>query len=156
MRRRGYPRQVNDAAPASIKKADTLSEAEPNSGQTKATSTLIISYCLDEGTARAVGSGPKNPGWTTLVDASLVLMEACSLHSTLRFHSLHKGVPYKTRSQVLSHQQDDSSVDPNHIGVIPVLERIECVYEPVFSPGRRVAGSDRLQNAHGSCRQERQ
>src|ERR1035437_6342468 len=98
----------------------------------------------------------KTPGKNDSSDVSLVFMEPCSLHSTLRFRGLHKGVPDKPASQILSHQQDDSSVNANHIGIIPVLEGIEGVYEPVLGPIRGIAASDGIQNTHCGCRQEGQ
>ena len=77
-----------------------------------------------------------------------VFVEPRPLHSTLRFRGLHKGVPDKPASQILSHQQGDSSVITDYIGIIPVLEGIEGVYEAILGPSRGIAGSDGVQNAH--------
>ncbi len=76
-------------------------------------------------------------------------MEARTLHSTLRFCRLHEGLPDKAGAQIFGHQQDDARVDPDYIGVIPVLEGIECVDESVFIPGRRITASNCLQHAQG-------
>ena len=81
-------------------------------------------------------------------------MESCPLHSTLRLRGFHERVPDKPGSQIFSHQQNDSSVDADHVGIIPVLEGIEGIHEPVLGSRLRVTVSYRLQNMHGGVGQE--
>ena len=88
-------------------------------------------------------------------NAQLILMESGSFHSTLRFRGLHECFPYKTGAQIFRHQQDDSSINSDHIGVIPVLQRIERVHEAVLGPGRWIASLDGPQDLHCGRGQKR-
>lgn len=63
------------------------------------------------------------------------ILEAGYLHAAAGFIVLHKLFPDKTGAHVFRHQQRDAGVDAQHVGVVPVGERIEGVDETVFAPG---------------------
>src|SRR5215469_13102502 len=73
-----------------------------------------------------------------LVPKVLLLMEACPLHPALCLRALHECVPYEARPEILRHHQDDPRINPDHISIVPVLQRIESIDEPVLRPCRRV------------------
>src|SRR6201989_2180547 len=76
-------------------------------------------------------------------------MEASPLHSTLGLRTLHECFPHKPGPQVLCHQQNDPRVDPDHVGIIPVLQGIEGINESVLGPCRGIFVADVLQYTQG-------
>ena len=61
-------------------------------------------------------------------------METCSGHSAFHIFVLHELFPHKTGAMILGHQHSDPEIDAEHVGVIPVRERIESIAETVLGP----------------------
>ena len=61
---------------------------------------------------------------------------------------LHERIPDKTGALVLGHQHGNSEIDPEHISVVPVGQRIEGIDEPVPSPGLGIPFPNRAQHLH--------
>src|ERR1700687_2635129 len=75
--------------------------------------------------------------------SNVVFLEPCALHATLCRLVLHKGIPHKSRAHILGHQQGDTGIDPDHVAVVPIGQRVKCVHEPVLAPRRGIAIFDR-------------
>src|SRR6266481_5377923 len=61
-------------------------------------------------------------------------VEPRPLHPAPHRIILHELLPHETRPSILCHQQRDPQVDPQHVRVVPVLQWIECVDEPISPP----------------------
>ena len=86
----------------------------------------------------------------------LVGVKSGSIHAAPHLGILHKGFPDKPGTQILRHQHGDSSIDPDHVVVVPVCERVERVYESIIAPSAGpVACPDSSKNAHYTLGQER-
>src|SRR5579864_2242764 len=99
---------------------------------------------LDEENALTVGLQGVCGLTSTSSSEVLLLLKACSLHAPLCLRAFHKRVPHEPRSQILRHQQNDPRVDADYVRIIPVLQRIESVGEPVFVPRRGVLAANVL------------
>src|SRR5260221_7607185 len=82
----------------------------------------------------------------------LVLLEACPAHSALGCLILHERIPHKSGPEILGHEHGDSGIDPDHVGVIPVGQRVEGVHKPILAPSLGIAIFDRAKNAHDRLR----
>src|SRR5262249_29792101 len=77
--------------------------------------------------------------------------------AALRFRISHECAPHEPGAQILSHEHGNSGINRNHIRVVPLLQRIKRIYEPVAAPGQgSVAVLNILENTQCSLRQERQ
>src|ERR1700751_4759934 len=65
--------------------------------------------------------------------------EAGFFHSALGFGRLHECIPDEAGAGILSHQHGDASINAYDIAVVPVLEGIKRVDEPVLTPCLAVA-----------------
>jgi hypothetical protein len=52
---------------------------------------------------------------------NLVSLKAGALEPDLRLAIFHKGIPYKTSSQILSHDYRDARIDSDDVTVVPVF-----------------------------------
>ena len=62
-------------------------------------------------------------------------MEAAGLHGSDWLGVLHEGVPDESGAEVFCHEDADSEVDAEDVGVEPVEVRVEGVAEAVSAPG---------------------
>ena len=73
-----------------------------------------------------------------------------ALETSLRLAVPHESAPDKTRAQILGHHHCDSGINADHVGVIPVLQRIERIHEAITGPATvTVALLYILQNTKG-------
>lgn len=79
----------------------------------------------------------------------LQIVESGAIHAALSLRVLHKSLPNEAGAQVLSHKKQNASINPDHVSVVPVCQRIKGIDEPIFAPGRRIFGSHCLQNPQG-------
>src|SRR5690606_34156336 len=82
--------------------------------------------------------------------------EAGALEGTRHVLVAHERLPHEAGAQVLRHEQRDTRVDADDVGVVPAGHRVERVDEAVAAPGTVVVRADRAQYAQGLLRQERQ
>jgi len=73
-------------------------------------------------------SGSSSLGW--LLQACLIFLESRPFHTPLSLCRCHEGVPHKTGAQIFGHQHDDSRINANYIGVIPVLSGLNAFTNP--------------------------
>src|SRR5258705_13743145 len=85
-----------------------------------------------------------------------IFLESGALHSSSRLLASHERIPNEAGPNILCHEQGDSCIDSDHVGVIPCLDGIEGVYKAILRPSRGVAVLDRSQNPHYRERQKRQ
>src|SRR6266849_584616 len=70
----------------------------------------------------------------SLRQSASLRVEPGPLHPAPHRIILHELLPHETRPRILCHQQCDPQVDPQHVRVVPVLQRIECVDESISAP----------------------
>src|SRR5271170_8211219 len=89
--------------------------------------------------APRVGAYPYEEGEEREGTAGLVFVQAGPRHTAAGFGGFHEGVPDEASPEILRHQHGNPGVDSDHIGVVPVGERVECVHKPVLTPSCTVA-----------------
>src|SRR5579872_7563289 len=90
--------------------------------------------CVPSGHARTPRSRAWPHPWTIGV-LTLFLLETCTLHTALRLRILHERLPDETCPRVFCHEHGDPRINPHHIRVVPILNRIESVYKSIAAPG---------------------
>src|SRR5579859_6807809 len=55
-------------------------------------------------------------------------------HSAFYIFVLHELLPNKTGAMIFGHQHGDSQIEAEHIGIVPIRQRIEGVAETVLRP----------------------
>src|SRR5579864_1979339 len=81
---------------------------------------------------------------TTIKNKSRMLsLEPRPLHPALRFLILHECFPDQARPLIFRHHHRNAQVDAEHVGVVPIRQRIECVHQAVPSPSLGIALADR-------------
>src|ERR1700687_4318883 len=78
----------------------------------------------------------------------LVLVEAGALHAALRLGILHESIPDESSAVIFRHEQGNSRVNADHVGVVPIPERVEGIHESILAPCAPVAILDVVQHAY--------
>src|SRR5438270_11946109 len=71
------------------------------------------------------------------------------LHSPLRFGILHKDFPDIAAARIFGHDHGDAGINTDHVGVVPVFQRVERIYKSVAAPRLWIMGTNISQHTYG-------
>jgi hypothetical protein len=61
-------------------------------------------------------------------------VESACLHCGNGFRIPHEGIPHESRAEIFRHQQSDSKIDANNIGIVPMKFRVKGIAESIPTP----------------------